>query len=145
MLAPTPTGRRGRNAPSTRRAGSPNGPAACCAASGRCCSRTTIRGSSPGRLIWPIRSGSGPIPDPENRLVARGLEREWEQRLQDLAAAEADLAQRERRRPRGLGPAERALIDELSHDLDRVWGAPTTSDRDRKELLRTLVEEVRVD
>jgi DNA invertase Pin-like site-specific DNA recombinase len=83
--------------------------------------------------------------DPENRLVARGLEREWEQCLQDLAAAEADLAQREKRRPRGLGPAERALINELSHDLDRVWRAPSTSHRDRKELLRTLVEEVRVD
>jgi DNA invertase Pin-like site-specific DNA recombinase len=83
--------------------------------------------------------------DPENRLVARGLEREWEQRLQDLAAAEADLAQREQRRPRGLGPAERALIHELGHDLARVWEAPSTSHRDRKELLRTLVEEVRVD
>jgi hypothetical protein len=83
--------------------------------------------------------------DPENRLVARGLEREWEHRLQDLAAAEADLAQREQRRPRGLGPAERALIHELGQDLARVWEASYTSYRDRKELLRTLVEEVRVD
>jgi DNA invertase Pin-like site-specific DNA recombinase len=83
--------------------------------------------------------------DPENRLVARGLEREWEQRLQDLATAEAELAQREQRRPKGLNPEERTLIVRLGYDLERVWAAPTTSDRDRKELLRTLLEEVVVD
>ena len=83
--------------------------------------------------------------DPENRLVARGLEREWEQRLHDLAAAEAELVQREQRRPRGLGQEERTLIERLGVDLERVWAAPSTSDRDRKELLRTLLEEVIVD
>jgi DNA invertase Pin-like site-specific DNA recombinase len=82
------------------------------------------------------------IVDPENRLVARGLEREWEQRLQELAAAEAELAQREQRRPRGLDPQGHALIERLGRDLERVWAAPSTSDRDRKELLRTLLEEV---
>jgi hypothetical protein len=34
--------------------------------------------------------------DPENRLVARGLETEWEKRLRDLASAEAELERRER-------------------------------------------------
>jgi DNA invertase Pin-like site-specific DNA recombinase len=83
--------------------------------------------------------------DAENRLVARTLEREWEQHLSELAAAEAELALREQRRPRGLHPEERAVIQRLGHDLERVWAAPTTTDRDRKELLRTLLEEVRVD
>jgi hypothetical protein len=40
--------------------------------------------------------------DPDNRLVARGLERDWEAKLAALAAAEAELASRERRRPRTL-------------------------------------------
>jgi DNA invertase Pin-like site-specific DNA recombinase len=80
--------------------------------------------------------------DPDNRLVARGLEREWEQQLTALAAAEAELARREQRRPRSLSPGERALIHQLGHQLDRVWSAPTTTDRDRKELLRTLLDEV---
>src|SRR5215469_9958184 len=40
--------------------------------------------------------------DPENRLVARGLEKEWETRLQNLAAAEAELRRREQQRPRTL-------------------------------------------
>jgi DNA invertase Pin-like site-specific DNA recombinase len=83
--------------------------------------------------------------DAENRLVARSLEREWDQRLGDLATAEAALAQREQRRPRDLQPEERALIAGLGHDLGRVWAASTTTDRDRKELLRSLLEEVIVE
>jgi DNA invertase Pin-like site-specific DNA recombinase len=80
--------------------------------------------------------------DAENRLVARGLEREWEQRLQAVANAEAELAEREHRRPRGLSAEERRLIDRLGNDLEQVWNAPTTTARDRKELLRTLLTEV---
>jgi DNA invertase Pin-like site-specific DNA recombinase len=80
--------------------------------------------------------------DPENRLVARGLEAEWEQRLRQLEATRAELARREQQRPRALCAQERAAIRSLAGDLNSVWSAPTTSDRDRKELLRTLLEEV---
>ena len=80
--------------------------------------------------------------DPENRLVARGLEAEWESALQELKAAEAEFAQRERSRPRPLTREERDSILALGKDLKSVWSAPTTSDRDRKELLRTLLEDV---
>jgi hypothetical protein len=80
--------------------------------------------------------------DPDNRLVARGLEAEWESALRELKAAEAELANRERSRPRPLTGDERNSILSLGKDLNRVWSAPTTSDRDRKELLRTLLEEV---
>jgi DNA invertase Pin-like site-specific DNA recombinase len=82
--------------------------------------------------------------EPENRLVVRSLETEWEKRLRDLAAAEAELAQRERQRPRALSPEEKKKIRSLGSDLDQIWTAPTTTDRDRKELLRTLLEEVMV-
>ncbi|MFZ1137683.1 MAG: recombinase family protein [Candidatus Sulfotelmatobacter sp.] len=80
--------------------------------------------------------------EPENRLVARGLETEWEKRLRDLAAAEAELERRERQRPRTLSPEEEKKLRSLGSDLDKVWTAPTTTDRDRKELLRALLEEV---
>jgi hypothetical protein len=80
--------------------------------------------------------------DPDNRLVARGLEADWEQALRVLADAEADLARREAQHPKTLTAQERTAILALGTDVDRVWDAPTTSDRDRKELLRTLVEEV---
>src|SRR5712691_7990897 len=80
--------------------------------------------------------------DPENRLVARGLEAAWEECLRELARAEAELASREARRPKTLSPEERAQILAMGTDLPRVWSAPTTTDRDRKELLRSLLEEV---
>ena len=80
--------------------------------------------------------------DPENRLVARGLEAEWEQRLGELAQAQAELARKSRLHPQTLSADEHHRIDALGVDLQRVWIAPTTTDRDRKELLRTLLEEV---
>jgi len=72
------------------------------------------------------------------------LETEWEKRLRDLAAAEAELQRREQQRPRVLSWEEKDKIQSLGSDLKKVWTAPTTTDRDRKELLRTLLEEVMV-
>jgi DNA invertase Pin-like site-specific DNA recombinase len=61
---------------------------------------------------------------------------------QDLAAAEAELQRREQQRPRVLTLEEKNKIRFLGSDLNKVWTAPTTTDRDRKELLRALLEEV---
>jgi DNA invertase Pin-like site-specific DNA recombinase/predicted DNA-binding transcriptional regulator AlpA len=80
--------------------------------------------------------------EPENRMVARGLESQWEKRLRDLAAAEAELERRQQLRPRTLSQEEKNKIRALGSDLRNVWAAPTTTDRDRKEVLRTLLEEV---
>jgi len=80
--------------------------------------------------------------EPENRLVARGLETEWENRLRDLAAAEMELRRREQQRPSTISPEQLHAIQRLGSDIHQVWAATTTTDRDRKELLRTLLEEV---
>jgi DNA invertase Pin-like site-specific DNA recombinase len=82
--------------------------------------------------------------DPDNRLVARGLEAAWETALRDLADAEAELARRQATRPKTLSTQERAAILALGDNLDRVWTAATTTDRDRKQLLRTLLDEVNI-
>lgn len=83
--------------------------------------------------------------EPEHRLVARGLERDWEQALGALSTAEAELERRAHARPKTLTAQEREQLLGLGADLGRVWSAPTTTDRDRKQLLRTLIEEVIVD
>src|SRR5215210_635884 len=75
--------------------------------------------------------------EPENRLVARGLETEWENRLRDLHVAEAELHRRQQQVPPPVGPEQRQRILALGMDLQQVWTASTTTDRDRKELLRT--------
>src|SRR5208283_3132683 len=82
--------------------------------------------------------------DPNNRLVARGLEAQWEQRLHEVNDAEAEMERRQRQKPRNLRDSERQSLLALGSDLRRVWSAPTTTDRDRKELLRTLLEEVTI-
>jgi uncharacterized protein YndB with AHSA1/START domain len=82
--------------------------------------------------------------DPDNRLVARGLETEWEHALREQADAEAELARRQAARPKTLTDGERAAILALGDDLGQVWDAPTTTDKDRKQLLRTLLDEVNI-
>jgi DNA invertase Pin-like site-specific DNA recombinase len=82
--------------------------------------------------------------EPENRLVARTLETEWDKRLSELTRAQAELARREGQRPGPLTNEQREKIRALGADLKHVWEAPTTADRDRKELLRTLLEEVNI-
>jgi DNA invertase Pin-like site-specific DNA recombinase/predicted DNA-binding transcriptional regulator AlpA/uncharacterized protein YndB with AHSA1/START domain len=80
--------------------------------------------------------------EPENRLVARGLETEWENRLRDLSKAEMELRRREEQQPSTISPEQLKRIQMLGSDIGLVWSATTTTDRDRKELLRTLLEEV---
>jgi DNA invertase Pin-like site-specific DNA recombinase len=80
--------------------------------------------------------------EPENRLVGRTLERAWEQALRALESERHKLAELEARRPEPLTTAERQALGRLAHDLPRLWEADTTTPRDRKELLRTLIREV---
>lgn len=80
--------------------------------------------------------------DPENRLVARTLERDWNEKLaavehleREQAAAPAGVAVR-------LSPDERQRIVDLAEDLPALWHAPTTAPAERKQLLRLLVKDV---
>jgi DNA invertase Pin-like site-specific DNA recombinase len=80
--------------------------------------------------------------EPENRLVARTLERAWEQRLAALRQAEADLGAQQARRPTALTPEELAWLSRAGADVRRIFQAPTTTVRERKQLLRALIAEV---
>jgi len=79
--------------------------------------------------------------EPENRLVARTLEARWEARLTDLAEAEAALAVQAQARPELPGPDQLAAT---IADLPALWAARTTSDKDRKRLLRALLADVTI-
>ena len=79
--------------------------------------------------------------EPENRLVARTLETRWETALADAAQAEAALAAQARARP-GL-PSPGQLAATIA-DLPALWSAPTTTSKDRKRLLRTLLADITI-
>lgn len=77
--------------------------------------------------------------EPENRLVARTLETRWETKLAALADAEQAL-----QTARDTLPPlpSRAELEQLAADLPGLWHAATTSNKDRKRLLRTLIADV---
>jgi len=77
--------------------------------------------------------------EPENRLVARNLEARWENRLIALAEAETALACEHGAVPSLPAKAE---LEALTADVAALWHAPTTSGRDRKRLLRTLIADI---
>jgi DNA invertase Pin-like site-specific DNA recombinase len=80
--------------------------------------------------------------EPENRLVARTLEGRFETALGELETERRKHTELESRRPEPLTPAERQALMRIAKDLPRLWAAETTTDRDRKELLRTLISEI---
>jgi hypothetical protein len=77
--------------------------------------------------------------EPGNRLVARTLETRWEARLAELADAQAALAAQLHQQAPLPGPGQ--LADTAAR-LPGLWHAPTTSDKDRKRLLRTLLGDI---
>ena len=82
--------------------------------------------------------------DPDNRLVADVLEAEWNDRLRELADAQ-ETYEKEREHDRNtLGEEEQRTIMELATDLPRLWNDPNTSSRDRKRIVRLLIEDVTI-
>ena len=83
--------------------------------------------------------------DPDNRLVANELERRWNEKLERVAQLEQAHAKAEAEAQWDLTSEERAAISDLSQDLPAIWAAPTTTNQDRKQLLRSAIESVQVD
>jgi hypothetical protein len=82
--------------------------------------------------------------EPENRLVARSLERAWEEKLAAQQQLEEEYHRFVQQQPRGLSDAEREAIRQLAADIPALWAAPPTTTADRKELVRQVVERVEV-
>jgi DNA invertase Pin-like site-specific DNA recombinase len=80
--------------------------------------------------------------DPEHRLVARELERRWDEALRADEQLQADYARFQRDCPTQLSPHERRQILALSEDLPALWRAATTAPEDRQTLARLLLEQV---
>ena len=83
--------------------------------------------------------------EPENRLVGRELERQWEEGLRHEQHEQEAYARFCREQPSELSSRERDAIRRLAHDLPGLWAAPETSAQDRQEMVRWLLEQVSVD
>jgi len=82
--------------------------------------------------------------EPENRLVARTLERQWNNSLKRVEELKARITDRKKIFKDRLSKIEEQEIRRLTHNLPDIWNAPTTSDKDRKMLLRAAIQEVQL-
>ena len=80
--------------------------------------------------------------DPNNRLVADTLERQWNEKLRLLAQAKEECQSQQRLDALQLSQEQRMKILALASDFPRVWRDPQTTDRERKRMARLLLEDV---
>lgn len=80
--------------------------------------------------------------DPENRLVARTLERDWNEKLADVQRLEQEFESLPKPTALFTTPEQRQRILALAQDLPHIWNAPTTKQAERKQLLRFLIKDV---
>ena len=79
---------------------------------------------------------------PENRLVVDNLERQWNEKLTSLSHAEDEYSRMSKSQPSVLTDEDRDRVHSLASDLPHVWNDPRTPARDRKRMLRLLIEDV---
>lgn len=79
--------------------------------------------------------------DPDNRLVAANLESDWNEALRALTRAQEDY-ERQSAKAAPLGEADKARIAALASDFPALWSDPRTPQRERKRMVRLLVEDV---
>ena len=82
--------------------------------------------------------------DPENRLVNRSLEKDWNDKLVELEQLEREYADLPATKRQPLSACERDKILALAQDLPALWRAPTTTQTERKQLLRLLIKDVTI-
>jgi DNA invertase Pin-like site-specific DNA recombinase len=84
------------------------------------------------------------LAEPENRLVVRQLEADWEAALAAQQRLREDYDRFTRSRPQPLTAAQQRAIAALASDIEGLWAASTTTDADRKQLIRALVDQVTI-
>ena len=80
--------------------------------------------------------------DPANRLVADSLEAEWNNKLRALHAAQQQYEEQHKKDQAAISEQQRASIAALAHDFPRLWQNPQTPHRERKRLVRLLLDDV---
>jgi len=80
--------------------------------------------------------------DPANRLVADNLEAEWNNKLRTLAEAQAQYEQQTQKQRLLIDSQIRDLLLSLAADFPKIWKDPSVEPRERKRILRLLIEDV---
>jgi len=79
--------------------------------------------------------------DPDNRLVADALEAEWNAALRAQGAAQEEYERRRQHQRQVADEETRQKILSLARDFPRFWNDPALEPRERKRMLRLLIED----
>lgn len=82
--------------------------------------------------------------DPDNRLVAASLEAEWNVKLRALAEAEQHYERQRQADQFKISAAQREQVLALATDFPRLWNDPSTANRERKRMVRLLVDDITI-
>ena len=80
--------------------------------------------------------------DPDNRLVADALEADWNQKLRCVTEAQDDYERAHNNGNGHLSEQQRAKVIALAGDFPRLWNDPATPQRERKRIVRLLIEDI---
>lgn len=80
--------------------------------------------------------------EPENRLVARELERRWQEALHEQGRLQHEYDQFCAQRPLQLSAAQRTQVRQLAQDIPELWASENTTPADRQRLVRLLIERI---
>jgi excisionase family DNA binding protein len=84
------------------------------------------------------------LAEPENRLVVRTLEAAWNEKLLEFEQLHADYTAHCSRKPWQPSDDERKEIIRLAESIPKIWNAPSSSFKDKKRIIRILMEDVTV-
>jgi len=82
--------------------------------------------------------------DPDNRLVADTLEAEWNEKLRYLQNANDYYEKHRRRESEKLKTAQQKEVLKLAKDFPKLWRNPRTPVREKKRMIRFLIEDVTI-
>jgi hypothetical protein len=82
--------------------------------------------------------------DPDNQLVAASLEAEWNVKLRALAEAEQNYERQRQADQCKISAAQREQVLALATDFPRLWSDPATANRERKRMVRLLIEDITI-
>ncbi|MFC1885779.1 recombinase family protein [Thermodesulfobacteriota bacterium] len=80
--------------------------------------------------------------DPDNRLVADTLEAEWNEKLRELSIAHEQYEKKRRSDSIILTGEERTKVLSLASDFPQLWKDPRTPLREKKRMIRLLIDDV---
>jgi hypothetical protein len=83
--------------------------------------------------------------EPENRLVARQLAQEWEAKLKEQQQLQEEYKRFTHQQPKILSTQEQQMIRQIAESLPTLWHSATTTQAQRKEIIRQVIQQIKVD